>query len=246
MEATATGNTPLLAKIAAISAERQLIARWDQTCKDIFDGQSYSGMNSFHLAAWSGQVVCFEFFLNENLLSDLEVLDDDLQTPLHYAARFDELPIIRFLKERGCNLNPVARDGTTPLHLAVKSNHLPVVDELLNMGAEVKVCSRGLTPLAYAYNGGNLNMIGRLRDREDHSSLSTTFTSSRGFEIMADVFCAAMARNNFKTCENLRSQGLPIDYELTSPWSVTPLMYAICNASISHCSRGCRGQSRLQ
>lgn len=227
--AVATGNISLLAKIAAISTERCLTPKWDQTGKGFLNGLFHSNFNSLHIAAWSGQVACLEFYLNENLLSDLEVLDDDLQTPLHYAARFGRLPVIRFLKDRGCNINPVARDGTTPLHLAVKLGHLLVVEELLSMGAESKACNLGLTPLSYAYNGSNLDIIRLLRDREGQISSATFPTSSKGLEVMAVAFCNAMKRNDIQACKDIHRQGFPLDYQLMSPWPVTPLMFAVCN-----------------
>lgn len=228
-QAVATGNISLLAKIATVSAERCLTPKWDQTCKGFLNGLFHSNINSLHIAAWSGQVACLEFCLSENLLSDLEVLDDHLQTPLHYAARFNQVPVIRFLKEHGCSINPVARDGTTPLHLAVKSGHPFVVEELLSMGAESKACNLGLTPLSYAYNGSNLGIIRLLRDREGHISSTTSPTSSKGLEAMAAAFCNAMKRNDIQACKGIHRQGFPLDYELISPWPVTPLMFAVCN-----------------
>lgn len=229
IHAVGTGNTSFLAKTAVVSAERCLTPKWDQTCKTFFDGLSYSNLNSLHIAAWSGQVACLEFYHSENLLSDLEVLDDDLQTPLHYAARFGRLPVIRYLNGRGCNIDPVARDGTTPLHLAVKSGHLLVVEKLLSMGAKSKACNLGLTPLSHAYNGSNLDIINLLRNLEGHVSSSTSPTSSKGLEVMAVAFCNAMKRNNIQACKDIHRQGFPLDYQLISPWPVTPLMFAICN-----------------
>lgn len=227
--AVATGNISLLAKIAAISTERCLTPKWDLTGKGFLNGLFHSNFNSLHIAAWSGQVACLEFYLNENLLSDLEVLDDDLQTPLHYAAYAGQLPVVKFLKERGCNLNSAARDGTTPLHLAVKFGHVSVVEALLGMGAKSKVCDLGLTPLSLAYNRSNLDIINMLRNLEGHISSSTSPTSSKGLEVMAVAFCNAMKRNDIQACKDIHRQGFPLDYQLVSPWPVTPLMFAVCN-----------------
>lgn len=223
------GNAHLLAKITDISAERRLTTRWDQTHKGCLGDLFFSSFNYLHLAACAGRVASLKFFLKGNLFSDLEVLDDDLQTPLHYAAYAGQLPVVKFLKERGCNLNSAARDGTTPLHLAVQFGHVSVVKALLRMGAKSKVCDLGLTPLSHAYNGSNLDIINILRNLGGHISSSTSPTSSKGLEVMAVAFCNAMKRNDIQACKDIHRQGFPLDYQLVSPWPVTPLMFAVCN-----------------
>lgn len=227
-QAVINGNTYLLAKITAISAERRLTTRWDQTRKGYLENLFFSSFNYLHLAAFAGQVASLKFFLKGNLFSDLEVLDDNLQTPLHYAAYAGQLPVVKFLKERGCNLNSAARDGATPLHLAVQFGHVSVVKALLRMGAKSKVCGLGLTPLSHAYNGSNLDIINILKSLEGHISW-TSPTSSKGLEVMAVAFCNAMKRNDIQACKDIHRQGFPLDYQLISPWPVTPLMFAVCN-----------------
>ncbi len=47
-------------------------------------------------------------------------LDEDGLTPLHYAARYSHLQVVKLLVERGADVNARAEDGITPLHFAAR------------------------------------------------------------------------------------------------------------------------------
>ena len=50
----------------------------------------------------------------------LEALDEDNNTPLHYATRYSHFPAIRLLVERGADVNSAGEDQARPLHFLAR------------------------------------------------------------------------------------------------------------------------------
>ncbi|XXG99331.1 hypothetical protein Hte_005668 [Hypoxylon texense] len=227
--ATWRGNSSILRLIAQVSNNRSLEPLWGRTVRARWEDEPITGANAIHLTALRNTVECLEFYVNQGLIHNLDPLDGNMQTPMHYAARFNSPDIIKFLQNHGCDINPVARGGITPLHLAVQCTHLNAIRLLLDMGAEMKACSLGMTLFAYAYQGGNCDVIELLKSHQSQDGLSAAPTSCRETPVIIDAFCAAVNQNDIRACENLHREGCPVDLELTWPWRVTPLMMAVCN-----------------
>lgn len=65
------------------------------------------------------------------------------QTPLHAAAEFGHLDVVRFLLMVDCRVDAIAEPlHETPLHLACWAGHLDSARELLEAGADVDLPSR--------------------------------------------------------------------------------------------------------
>ncbi|KAI1390860.1 ankyrin repeat-containing domain protein [Hypoxylon trugodes] len=226
--AVQVNNLPALKTVAQTVSRKQLTPLWGRTWSDTMDGHLFSGGNVIHLAAISNAVECIEFYLNEKLLYNIEPLDDDMETPMHYAASFNSLGVIEFLKERGCSIDAVRRDGLSPLHLAVQCKHFDAVKMLLDLGAQMKPCSLGMTPLAYAHQAGDYNIIRLLKTHERQEFPLASPAQEKGVTILAEAYCAAITRNDISACEDLRKHGRLVNLELEYPWHVTPLMAAVC------------------
>ena len=85
--------------------------------------------------------------------SPIKDKSEDLEgaTPLHFAAGFGYLDIVRQITSRGGSVNARAANGLTPLHTAALGGHPMVVKFLLDHGAKIDVKdSSGKTPLASA------------------------------------------------------------------------------------------------
>jgi len=81
----------------------------------------------------------------------------DIGTPLHIAARGDNIEIVRYLISRGANVNATTGTGETPLH-GVASVEIATL--LVSRGADVNAKGEnGLTPLDRA-TGGRLHNLG--------------------------------------------------------------------------------------
>ena len=78
------------------------------------------------------------------------------QTPLHYAAEFEDGPFVEALIAAGCDVDAVDRGGETPLANATQGLHFDTAKVLLAHGADVNHKDKhGGTMLNYAkhYNG---------------------------------------------------------------------------------------------
>src|SRR5438093_12870248 len=66
--------------------------------------------------------------------ANVNAREADGTTPLHWAARVDDLETVQLLLRAGAEVNVGNRYGVTPLMLAATNGSLPVVEALLNSG----------------------------------------------------------------------------------------------------------------
>lgn len=82
---------------------------------------------------------------------DMNVCDENGQTPLHMAADKESVDCILILLKNGANINAADNEGTTPLHAAVIRGSLDVTKLLLENGANPDVEDEdGESPRSYA------------------------------------------------------------------------------------------------
>ncbi|MDD5326918.1 MAG: ankyrin repeat domain-containing protein [Phycisphaerae bacterium] len=81
-------------------------------------------------------------------------------TPLHYATSSGQIEMVKFLIEKGADVNAGYPQKPTPLHLAALQGHLEVAEMLINKGAEVNAKDNfGFTPLFLATEKGSKDMV---------------------------------------------------------------------------------------
>jgi ankyrin repeat protein len=88
--------------------------------------------------------------------------DSDGDTILHDASTFGFTEGVRYLVERGADVNKSSENGHTPLHLASKVGHIEVVRALLEAGADVNMSTtneNGHTPLHLASGEGHIEVV---------------------------------------------------------------------------------------
>ena len=77
-------------------------------------------------------------------------------SPLHWAAAYGFVDVVKILLEHGADVNPRNVDGITPLHLATVAGHVDVARILLEHGADVNTKNEdNQTPLHYAATEGH-------------------------------------------------------------------------------------------
>ncbi len=89
-------------------------------------------------------------------------------TPLHLAAHYGHLPLVRLLVERGADVEAVSRNsiGNTPLSAAAFGSRFDVVNYLVDRGAQIDAPNRhGKTALDRARETGRRNMAQLLQRR---------------------------------------------------------------------------------
>jgi RNA polymerase sigma factor (sigma-70 family) len=89
-------------------------------------------------------------------------------TPLHLAAHYGHLEIVKLLVERGAEIEAVSRNsiGNTPLSAAAFGNRFDVVNYLLDRGARIEAPNaHGKTALDRATESGHTRMAELLRSR---------------------------------------------------------------------------------
>ncbi|KAF7247179.1 Ankyrin-3 [Varanus komodoensis] len=80
-------------------------------------------------------------------------------TPLHIAAKKNQMDIATTLLEYGADANAVTRQGIAPVHLASQEGHVDMVSLLLTRNANVNLSNKsGLTPLHLAAQEDRVNV----------------------------------------------------------------------------------------
>ena len=76
--------------------------------------------------------------------ANVDQLNNYQQSPLHYAARYNQVEAINALLKAGANVNQLNKDQASPLYWTARYNHREAVTALLDAGADPHL---GLSPL---------------------------------------------------------------------------------------------------
>src|SRR2546421_4462753 len=87
-----------------------------------------------HSAACEGKVDCVHALTTPE---NVDTEGPQGRTPLIEAAINDHLSVVKFLVERGADVNKVDADGSSALLAAAFGGHLPIVEYLIEHGADI-------------------------------------------------------------------------------------------------------------
>jgi ankyrin repeat protein len=97
---------------------------------------------------------------------DVNAPDVDGMTPLHWAAHWNELEVVKALLAAGADAKATNRYGVTPLHEATLVSNVPMMEALLKAGANANATyGSGETPLMTAARTGNIDALKLLIDQ---------------------------------------------------------------------------------
>jgi ankyrin repeat protein len=124
-----------------------------------------STYGTIHEYAQSGDVAGVQAIL-EKSPNQLNLAEDDGQTPLHLAAEHCHSNVVSLLLRKGAKINIQASDDETPLHLAAQEGCEEVVKLLLAKGADTSAKDKqGRTPLDRARQWKQTNIVSLLLQR---------------------------------------------------------------------------------
>ena len=214
---------------------------WKHTCMlFLMNGTSFGGVNGLHLASHNGCVTVLKFYAEHNLLRDLDLACDSGLKPLHYAAMTDRLVVLNFLCREGCDPNAKSKDGKTALHLAAQYGHYKAVECLVQVGCTLSLDSAGLSPLFYAYQSNNKELIEYLQSRDSNSTgdalgdatipgIASTLPGKAKAKALED----AIQQNSLTSCQKLHKNGCNLNTFLPSCGCCSPLILAIISQRFS-------------
>ena len=108
---------------------------------DIFlkgDSKVSRGNNELMDAVIDSNYDNVESLLKKNSI-DIDSVNDDGMTALHFAAEAGDGLILRLLLDYGALINVVDHQGNSPLHLAANKNAFTVAQDLIDNGADVSL-----------------------------------------------------------------------------------------------------------
>jgi len=119
---------------------------------------------SFCEAAKKGDIEKLTALFDAGICSILiDARDIQGKTPFFYAVRSNRVETVKFLIEKGANINVQDSGGMTPLHVAVNGNSSNIIGILIKAGAKLELKNNASnTPLALAEKLGGRPKVERL------------------------------------------------------------------------------------
>ena len=124
-------------------------------------------------AAIEGQEVVVQRLLHNG--AELNLKDDNGQTPLSWAAEYGHEAVVKLLLSRDVAADPQSKHGRTPISYAAEKGHEAVVKLLLSRD-DVAADSQDTydrTPLSYAARRGH-GSVGKLRKQKMKDASNTS------------------------------------------------------------------------
>ncbi len=91
---------------------------------------------------------------------NLDIQDNEGNTPLHLAVRNGNDLILQALLAHGADINAYNNNGDTALHVAIRAGRTTVASQLLEAGAQINERNdEGNTPSHYAARAGRLDAV---------------------------------------------------------------------------------------
>jgi len=108
-------------------------------------------VKDFDWAIKNGDLDGVKEFVEKGGVDVKTIKDANSRTPIHWAADYNQLELLKYLESKGAKLDEKDKYGITPLLAAVYEGHVNVVQYLVSKGAKKDVKGPdGKTPLQAA------------------------------------------------------------------------------------------------
>ena len=142
---------------------------------------------------------------------DINAMDSDAKTPLHWACERGHLDVAALLIHNGADISGQCFDGRTGMHLAVQNNHVPLVKHLLALGVNPNAAAfDGRTALHLAVEANNTEIALILLDAGADATERTT-SGFNAFQLASQLMTQSALRilmNYAALPENLLSKAI--------------------------------------
>lgn len=121
-----------------------------------------NNMTIYHASAVQGDQDIFNL-VNKRVNLQIDIKDDIGHTPLHLAAVYGKIDIVKALKANGADLYSLDNNGFNIVHHASQYGWLEIIDFALENNVSIdNKDANGATPLFYASVGGFLEVMEKL------------------------------------------------------------------------------------
>jgi hypothetical protein len=147
----------------------------------------------FHVLERDDEIILAFLLASDN--SDIESKDNNLQTPLLYAAMGGNQAIVELLLENGADIESMDNNGWTPLCRATRNGHLAIVEWLLNKGADIESKDNASrTPLSWAAQYSHqtivellLNNGADIESKDNASRIPLSLAAMQGHQAIVEL-----------------------------------------------------------
>lgn len=118
-----------------------------------------AGLTDIKTAVTNGDLTLVRSMI-EGDRSLLEFKIDSIFTPLNMASYVGKTDIVKYLLEKGADINTKDREGSTPLQNAAAKGHFDIVKLLVEKGSDVNYKDdNGVTPIHFGCMSGNVDLV---------------------------------------------------------------------------------------
>lgn len=120
------------------------------------------GKRPLHYVAANGSLDLCKLFIEgaKRDNCDIDICDSGKATPVHHAARYGHIDVVKYLIKHGCDVNTRDDCGRTALHRACENQHKDVAIVLIEAGADVNAADKyKWTPVFHAIFFGYLSVV---------------------------------------------------------------------------------------
>ncbi|KAK1764019.1 hypothetical protein QBC33DRAFT_211496 [Phialemonium atrogriseum] len=166
-------------------------------------------------AAMAGRIHCLDYILSRSV-QQIGARDKLQRTPLHIAARYARLPILRLLIDRGASVNARDQAGRTALDHLIRYNRaendiVGIIRCLISNGGKYRLQTDSLLHIAASLSHETFPELQILEREHQLDSLEPTHVASE-IDLSSDIFKAAYGQSFIKFLidngEDLNSRGV--------------------------------------